>query len=90
MYCENLENLILKRHNFNNADELLILGGFIGFAPLEKISKEGIPTKLIYGCMKNSDLNKNEHKKYVDLTKVQIILKSSTKKNTITQKFIVG
>ena len=43
MYCENLENLILKRNNFNNADEFLILCGFIGFVPLEKISKEEIP-----------------------------------------------
>ena len=40
MYCENLENLILKRHNFNNADELLILG-FIGFAPQKRYQKKG-------------------------------------------------
>ena len=69
MYCENLENLVLKRHHSNRADELLILGGYIGFKPLERISKEEINTTIIYGCMAKSNLNKEGHKKYLELTK---------------------
>ena len=38
MYRENLENLVLQRHNSNKADELLILGGFIGVNPVEQIA----------------------------------------------------
>ena len=47
MYCKDLEDLIIKRHHHNNADELLILGGFIGVAPIERISKEKINTIVI-------------------------------------------
>ena len=46
MYYKNLEDLIFKRHKQNNADELLILGGFIGVYPIEKMSKESIKTTL--------------------------------------------
>ena len=45
MYCENLENRVLERHKDNNADELLILGGWIGFNTPKKLSKRGISTK---------------------------------------------
>ena len=47
MYHKNLEDLIFKRHKQNNADELLILGGFIGVYPIEKMSKENIKTTVI-------------------------------------------
>ena len=47
MYCKDLEDLIIKRHHHNHADELLILGGFIGVAPIERISKEKINT-IVY------------------------------------------
>ena len=69
MYCNNLEDLILKRHDYNQANELLILGGFIGVLPVEKVSKEKIKTTVIYGCMKNANLNEQYHEKYINLTK---------------------
>ena len=68
MYRENLENLVLQRHNSNKADELLILGGFIGVNPVEQIAKEEIKTTVIYGCMIKANLNKAYHKKYTDIT----------------------
>ena len=68
MYCKDLEDLIIKRHHHNNADELLILGGFIGVAPIERISKEKINTIVIYGCMQRATLNENYHKKYIQLS----------------------
>ena len=68
MYCKNLEDLILKRHIENKADQLLILGGYIGLEPIERISKERINTKVIYGCMQKAFLNENYHNKYVNLT----------------------
>ena len=51
MYYKNLEDLIFRRHKQNNADELLILGGFIGVYPIEKMSKENIKTTVIFGCI---------------------------------------
>ena len=67
MYTEDLENLILKRHRKNNSDELLILGGFIGISPIEKIATE-IKSTIIYGCMKKSNLNLQQHNKYLSIT----------------------
>ena len=81
MYCENLENLVLERHKDNNADELLILGGWIGFNTPKKLSKRGISTKLIYGCIKRADLNKKAHKNYVDLTNESNSISIFYKKN---------
>ena len=67
MYTENLENLILNRHQENRADELLILGGFIGISPIERISNE-IKSTIIYGCMTKSNLNLQQHNKYLSIT----------------------
>ena len=52
MYCEDLYKLIYNRHKDNNADQLLIMGGFIGYSPVEEISKENIDVTIIYGAMK--------------------------------------
>jgi hypothetical protein len=75
MYCNNLEDLILKRHDYNQANELLILGGFIGVLPVEKVSKEKIKTTVIYGCMKNANLNEQYHEKYINYNSVILINK---------------
>ena len=64
MYCTDLEDLILKKHHQNKADELLILGGFISYLPVQQISNEKINTTIVYGCMKNANLNEMVHKKY--------------------------
>lgn len=81
MYCKDLEDLIIKRHHHNNADELLILGGFIGVAPIERISKEKINTIVIYGCMQRATLNENYHKKYIQLSESYNNLEIYYKKN---------
>ena len=79
MYTTNLENLILNRHLQNKADELLILGGFIGISPIEKIANK-IKSTIIYGCIKNSNLNLQQHNKYLSITKassVEILYKKN-------------
>lgn len=69
MYYSNLEELILKRHNHNHADEILILGGWIGFEPIQRISKENIKATVIYGCKQKASLNYIVHKKFSTITK---------------------
>ena len=81
MYCTDLEDLIFNKHHQNKADELLILGGFISYLPAQQISKEKIKTTLIYGCMKNANLNEMVHKKYTKLTIDNSNLKIFYKKN---------
>ena len=48
IYTKDLESIILGRHKENKAEELLVLGGFIGPAPVEKISQEKIRSKITY------------------------------------------
>jgi hypothetical protein len=67
IFTKNLENEILKRHIKNSASDLIILGGFIGPSPVEKISKEEINTKIIYGCKAAPD-KEEFHKKYLDIS----------------------
>ena len=81
MYYKNLEDLIFKRHKQNNADELLILGGFIGVYPIEKMSKENIKTTVIFGCMQKAALNESYHKKYIQLSENSNNLEIYYKKN---------
>jgi len=80
MYYSNLENLIFKRHHQNKAEELLILGGYIGVDPIQQISKEKIKTTVVYGCMQKAALNEIYHKKYIQLTKDYSNLKVYYKK----------
>ena len=80
MYHKNLEDLIFKRHKQNNADELQILGGFIGVYPIEKMSKENIKTTVIFGCMQKAALNESYHKKYIQLSESSNNLKIYYKK----------
>lgn len=57
MYYNNLDHLILKRHFDNGANNLLILGGYLGLEPVERLAKEKIQTTVIYGCMQRAAFN---------------------------------
>ncbi|MDB3997111.1 NgoFVII family restriction endonuclease [Gammaproteobacteria bacterium] len=80
LYIQNLEELILKRHHQNNADQLIVLGGFIGPSPVEKIAKEDIKSSIIYGCKAKANFNSNFDKKYKEIsssTKSEVFYKKS-------------
>ena len=66
IYEKNLEDLIINRHKENGANKLLILSGWIGFKPIEKISKKNINTTIIYGCYSHKKPYKF-HSKYKEL-----------------------
>lgn len=80
LYIQNLEELILQRHHQNNADQLIVLGGFIGPSPVEKIAKEDIKSSVIYGCKAKANFNANFDKKYKEIsssTKSEVFYKKS-------------
>ena len=79
MHLKDLENLIIKRHKYNKADELLVLSGYIGPVPIEKISKEDINVTVILGILKS--LQETYHKKYVELSERYKNLKIYYKKH---------
>lgn len=49
IYHDNLENLILDRHKYNNSDELFILSGYTGPSPISKLSSLQIKSTVIHG-----------------------------------------
>ena len=74
IFNKQLNNEICTRHRKNNADSLLILGGYISLTPVKNISKEGINVDVVYGASKRANLNQKVHDQYVSITQ-----KTSTK-----------
>ena len=64
IFVKDLENLLLNRHLVNKASELLILGGYIGPAPVSKIMLKNLKTKIIYGCKSLAKFNESFHEIY--------------------------
>lgn len=69
IYHQNLEDLILRRHEANHADQLRVFSGYIGPSPIEKISKRDLNVEIAYGCFKSSGVNRILHEKYQNITK---------------------
>jgi hypothetical protein len=49
LYTENLEELIFHRHEILNADELVVLSGYLGPRPVERLQELPFNSKVIYG-----------------------------------------
>ena len=49
LYTENLEELIFHRHEILNADELVVLSGYLGPKPVERLGELPFNSKVIYG-----------------------------------------
>lgn len=50
-YCKNLENVILEKakETFPDPDRMVIISGYVGPAPVEKLADLNIPVKIIAG-----------------------------------------
>ncbi|MBL6678843.1 MAG: NgoFVII family restriction endonuclease [Flavobacteriaceae bacterium] len=68
IFNKQLNNEICTRHRRNNADSLLILGGYIGLNPVKNISKEGIYVDVVYGASPRANFNEKVHDQYVSIT----------------------
>ncbi len=64
IYIDKLHDLIMQRHNYNLAKELIVLGGWIGPKPVTDVSLLNINSKIIYGCMPRANLTSHHHKIY--------------------------
>lgn len=56
LFTDNLEELIFTRHdNLElDCDELIIISGYLGPAPVQRLSELPFPTRVIYGMYSNS------------------------------------
>ena len=69
-YFADLEKIILERHFSNNADELIILSGYISAGPVEKLSAIKIRSKVIWGTLQRDKrmFTKSYDEKYKSIT----------------------
>ena len=69
-YFGNLESLILDRHLDNKAEELIILSGYIGPLPIERLTQRKIRSKVIWGTLAEDKktFTKENHNKYKFIT----------------------
>ncbi len=49
LFTKNLEQIVFNRHNLLETDELIILSGYLGPSPVEKLKTLPFSTKVIYG-----------------------------------------
>lgn len=61
LYYENLEELIFHRHQMHQTDELIILSGYIGPSPVDRLQHLPFPTKVIYGMFPTDGISSRLH-----------------------------
>ena len=69
-YFGNLESLILDRHLDNKAEELIILSGYIGPLPIERLAQRQIRSQVIWGTLAEDKklFTPEYHNKYKSIT----------------------
>jgi hypothetical protein len=61
LFNDDLENIILKRHEIIEADELNIISGYLGPSPVGKLSELPFDAKVIYGMYGESGIGSDLH-----------------------------
>ena len=70
VYFNNLESLVLDRHLDNKAEELIILSGYIGPLPIERLAQRQIRSQVIWGTLAEDKklFTPEYHNKYKSIT----------------------
>lgn len=67
LFNRNLEEIIFNRHNLFQADELVILSGYVGPNPVERLRELPFHTKVIYGMYGSEGIKQNLHNSLLSL-----------------------
>lgn len=70
IFYEDLEHVIFQRHKEVNADELVILSGYIGPKPIENLGKLQLKTTIIYGMYASDGIGRGLHQSLLQLDAV--------------------
>ncbi len=70
IFYEDLEHVIFQRHKEVNADELVILSGYIGPKPIENLGKLQLKTTVIYGMYASDGIGRGLHQSLLQLDAV--------------------
>lgn len=61
LFYENLEEIIFRRHELFESDELIILSGYVGPKPVERLSSLPFKSKVIYGMYSSENIRNTLH-----------------------------
>lgn len=67
LFNEDLENIIFNRHEIIESDELVIVSGFIGPHPLERVEEIPLLTTVVYGMYGSVGIKNSLHNPIVQL-----------------------
>lgn len=67
MFTNNLESIVFGRHQTTNADELLIITGYIGPQPFSRLSQLPVTCQVVYGMYGSDSIGEKLHKKLNEL-----------------------
>ncbi|MDR0785506.1 MAG: NgoFVII family restriction endonuclease [Treponema sp.] len=69
LYIENLEEIIFHRHEVFPSDELVILSGYVGPKPIERLKELPIHSKIVYGMYGIEGIKAPLHNSLIKLQK---------------------
>lgn len=67
MFIENLEEIIFQRHQLFETDELIVLSGYVGPKPVQRLQKLPFMSKVVYGMYGSEGIKKTLHNSLVGL-----------------------
>lgn len=65
MFHDNLYNEVFTRHLKNGCDQLNIMGGWVGPAPLADLKSTGLRCNVVYGCLQSGKVRREQHSAFL-------------------------
>lgn len=67
LFTDNLENIIFHRHELFQADEFLVLSGYVGPRPIQRLENLPLNSKVIYGMYGSEGIQRSLHNSLISL-----------------------
>lgn len=67
LYTDNLEEIIFQRHEMFESDELIVLSGYVGPKPIERLQFLPFHAKVIYGMYGDEGIKRPLHNSLINL-----------------------
>ena len=67
LFTENLEEIIFNRHQLFQTDELIVLSGYVGPKPIERLQNLPFNSKVVYGMYGSEGIKTTLHKSLLGL-----------------------
>ena len=67
LFSQNLEEIIFNRHQLFQADELIVISGYVGPRPIERLQELPFDSKVIYGMYGSDGIKSTLHNSLIGL-----------------------